>query len=64
MQLFGGQCVWRFRELAASQSTHANFSGPWHVQAGLNAQGALFFSRLPASLNTLGGWLRTGGIVC
>ena len=39
-------------------------TGLWHVQAGLNAQGALFFSRLPASLNTLGGWLRTGGIVC
>ena len=56
------------RELAAciyiSLSTHTDFSGPWHVQAGLNAQGALCFSRLPASLNTLGGWLRTGGILC
>ena len=80
MQLFGGQkplcwwakcmAVWRFpppsrtRSLYISLSTHTNFSGPWHVQAGLNAQGALFFSHLPASLNTLGGWLRMGGILC
>ena len=54
----------RTHSLYISLSTHTNFSGPWHVQAGLNAKGALFFSRFPASLNTLGRLATTHGWNC
>ena len=61
--------VWRFpspsrtRGLYISQSTRTDFSGPWHVQAGLTARGALFFFSL-ASLSEYPGRLATHGWNC